>query len=343
MAHRRRQQAEGTTPEADEPDRGPAQDVATATKFLVWHVEPGPVGRGNCLVAYEHDGSLRFLAPPGVPLTIPEVVDQLLKWRSAHWAHGRLVGAPRVLTLNEALALAPNRDIWIVDWARERENREIGAGRAVAERVDAVLHLTPVVPPTRRSEPARQRRPLAMSRSASTFSAFLGSLDSSASIKHVEALTNAARDLEGLREALADLDARVGPRRSREAVLALLHARARSHSWRYTRWLRGLSNGADALTKEVCREIDRAPTGHDLDDALSKIATDRTRVDELLAPILYARSRSRCWRWTGPLRRLLASTGVRQARDILRDRVRPAIRGRDKPGDVARVRRTVDV
>jgi hypothetical protein len=134
---------------------------------------------------------------------------------------------------------------------------------------------------------------------------------------------------------LAELERETGHEDLREAVIALLHARSRSHSWRYT-WIMGVLPATDPLTRRIGREIDRAPTGEDLERVLSRLASECHGVEEQLVVVLHERSRSLRWRLTRPVRRLLAKSSVRVARDVLRE-LQPRVR--TAPG-IRRVLRT---
>jgi hypothetical protein len=73
----------------------------------------GPFGRGTCLIRRTDDGHTMILAPPGVPLAPPETVAELMTWRGAKWAHGRIAAGPTSLTLVEALERAPDQHTWM--------------------------------------------------------------------------------------------------------------------------------------------------------------------------------------------------------------------------------------
>ncbi len=310
-----------------------SSDESIAAPQGVWDVEPGPFGRGECLVMYDAENDLRLLAPPGVPLAPPEPVRSLLRWRSARWAHGRLVGSPRPLSLGDALESAPSKRAWIVARAREREDRDQSAGYTISENVDETIARsadeatrTPLV------EPAHHRPLLTLTRSASTFSTHIASMDRATVVKRIELMADSERRLKVLRARLAELEREVGAEGLREAVIALLHARARSHSWRYTRIMglipvkAGLPPLKDPLTRRIEREIDRAPTGKDLERTLSRLAAEHPGVEQQLVVILHERSRSLRWTLTRPARRLLARSSLRRIRNFLRE-LQPRIRG----------------
>jgi hypothetical protein len=83
-----------------------------------WSVQVGPFGHGTCLIRRTADGHTMILAPPGVPLAPPEPVAELMSWRGAKWAHGRIAAGPTSLTLVEALERAPDQHTWM----RERQD-----------------------------------------------------------------------------------------------------------------------------------------------------------------------------------------------------------------------------
>jgi hypothetical protein len=100
----------------------PAPQSAT-----IWTVQPGPFGRGDCLTKREAAGDILIVAPPGVPLAAPEAAADLLCWRSAKWASGKITAAPRTLTLDDALDRVPEQRSWLLAQAAEQRCRDEAA------------------------------------------------------------------------------------------------------------------------------------------------------------------------------------------------------------------------
>jgi hypothetical protein len=316
-----------------------------------FQVERGPHGRGSCLVDVVSPGVALVIAPPGVPLAPPERVVDLLEWRAARFVDGRIVDAPHVISEAEVYAFAPNQQAWIAETI-EREREQAQAGEIVLAPAQELLDCAqakapvqayasapalagvgrgsglPVAPRSRRHEPPPPPpSPLEFTESASQFAAFVGRCQAEAPVRRLERQANrtrAASDFADVCQALRKLERSVGPRPLREAMLALLYARARSHSWRYTRWL-VRRPVPDTLRGQLELELDRARSVSELQDAVSALGVDHDELVEALARVLYARSLSRRWRYLAPVRRFLAWARLRAARDVLRESLRPFI------------------
>ncbi|HEY7953434.1 MAG TPA: hypothetical protein VID70_10645 [Solirubrobacteraceae bacterium] len=284
-----------------------------------WKPEPGPHGHGECLVN-RRNGRARILAPPGVPLAPPEPIRTLLTWRLATYAHGRPLGPPRPLSFEQALHLVPSRRRWIRRCAREQFEREQAVRRLAVQRPSRRLPATPAGDLARRS-------PLAKTCSASTFAAYVGSSRDEAPIKLVACAVNSSRRFSDLLDALRQIEVEIEHDQMMQAVAALAHARARSHSWRYTWFVPGTARNRGE--RRIGREIRRARTGQQLAQALMQMEAadghDPSTLDELLCRVLFRRSRSLRWRLTGPLRKTLARPRFHGARMVLRKQVRPGL------------------
>jgi hypothetical protein len=305
-----------------------------------WSTEIGPYGRGHCLVSRGRDGHTRIIAPPGVPLAPPEAVEQLLRWRVVTWGGGRALGRPRALSRERVSDLAPSKRGWIHRTEAERERWEQTICRippaATPRQAGAEpLLVAAVAPaPARRFAPAPAKRPapglrtpLAKSRSASTFAAYVASLTDEAPVKLVARAADSARHYEDFRGALGKIERRVGHDELTRAVIALTHARARSHSWRYTQIVPEVC--AKRSERKIASEIDRARSGQELERALGQLqSVAGAEGGAELYRILYRRSRSLRWRLTRPLRMLLANSRLRGVRRWLRERLRPEWRAR---------------
>lgn len=290
-----------------------------------WLVRPGPHGHGTCLVDYTNDGFVELLAPPGVPLEQPEPLSRLLSWRLARWADGELVGEPVAIGFANALELAPSLREWIVDYAEQREWRHAHAGRPDAESVEQVLSSRTAARDPR-DELAVE---LALDRTGdgSTFSRYVARCDDRAPVKQVARLANTAGDLSQFRAGLAETAAASGPQAVRTGLIAVLHARARSHSWRCTKLLGPVHVEAELaeaqLAELISGEIDAAESGRELYARLDLLRAEWPHVDETLAAILFTRTQARRWQWTKKPRRFLAKPGWRPIRAFLRRCVRP--------------------
>lgn len=275
-----------------------------------WTVQPGPFGRGDCLTKRKTDGTL-ILAPPGVPLTLPEEVAKLLCWRAATWSNGRITTTPTPLTLNEVYGRAPDQRLWLqtcVDYQR------ISATGSVKRPLgSAGLRSLSGTPETRSL--------VGLARSASTFSRIIGLSAETTVAKRVAGLADQCRGRDAFRAAVARLEAEIGFTAVREAIIAVLCARTRSHSWRYTQFMDPWGSWTQReFNEQLHRQVDAAAAA-----LLSQASLLITRCTSELIDVLHARSQSRRWRWTAPLRRLLASRRLSAVRRYLREQVHPRL------------------
>jgi hypothetical protein len=124
---------------------------------------------------------------------------------------------------------------------------------------------------------------------------------------------------------VARLEAEIGTDAVREAVLAVLCARKQSHSWRYTPILDPQGWWSDRefdrqLHEEIALAADDPGLGHRPGIHRGITATTSDLID-----VLHARSQSRRWRWTQPLRLELARGRWRGLRRVLRERAQPHV------------------
>ncbi len=294
-----------------------------------WRVVPGPAGQGRCLAIDESELELRLLAPPGIPLQLPEY-GSLRRWRSASWEGGSISTEVSELTHEAVRTLVPSHHAWIVEQESEERLRALAAQNLDFEALeDASME---VVVADRRpvSVFVGRRLVTAITQSASTYSALVLTQPSDAAVARVERVVNTSSSLAEISNGLREIADAIGVDQTRELVVALLHARARSHSWRCT-WPLSVLEGRGPLERVVGREIDAARTGGELTQRLAAVELQASELDRLLVILLYARSRSVRWRITSPLRRLFGSRRLRGVRTLLRERVQPrfaALRGR---------------
>jgi hypothetical protein len=289
-------------------------------------VQPGPFGHGPCLVRRSTDPAgvlcVTVLAPPGVPIDPPELADRLLRWRVARWEDGAAAGGAKVLSLDDALAVAPSAREWITEQLRERHRRAVAS-----EHVQIVSASPPSGRTTADVSPTAAgtgwpRPPVELTRSASTFAYWVGSQSSGDCVKQIAQAVNQTRSLEALRAELAVIESHFPSSLVADGVTAVLHARARSHSWRYTAWIPSASP-LSPLARRVATEVDDARDARDLQQRLEKLRSDGAEVDVLLVELLHRRARSMRWCLTHRARLLLASHRLRGLRRVLREHVQP--------------------
>jgi hypothetical protein len=227
--------------------------------------------------------------------------------------------------------MAPSCRGWIIDVARERELRQLAAGRQVETTVDDVLswaefseRLEPdprsaFIATGRPTDRGSGVEPIAAPRtqSASSFASHVAEQPPDATIRQVERLAETAAGFGEMARGLAQTRAQAGERPVREALVALLHARARSHSWRMTRWL-GPVEVTMPLADDLGRQIDQSRTGDQVAAAVARVQAEWPELDYTLAAILYARSHSRRWQATRMFRRAFAMRWLRPVRTVLR-------------------------
>lgn len=279
-----------------------------------WQVAPGPFGRGDCLAEVNVDGETLLLVPPGVPLTPPELVRELMCWRFARAAHGQIVGGPEPLTEEEALQLAPGHEAWI--WAQSRSDDDtLPPGDAHPEEVPwdgnepalALLGALRVAVGSCASgacvaEPRHHPHPVEVAKAgAHAFSAFVGTRRRDAPVRELARAADQAQSKAEFHTRVDGIAVLIGYEALQDTLISLLFARAHSRSWRYTRRAFPTSGGVLAAA------IDSASSPHELRDTFWALehTRDRDGVTEL-ADILYERAHSRRWRQTRPVRLLLA-------------------------------------
>jgi hypothetical protein len=281
-----------------------------------WRVVEGPTGRGECLIEGLTDLEFRFLAPPGVPLQLPELSGSLKRWRTALWTCGAVAGHVKALELAEAYALAPDQSAWIDAYSEDREDDPALAGlEAQGPAFDGREASSVSFLPDR-------RRLLSVTKSASTFAMLVSGLPPDSAFARIEGVANATASRDQFDAVLGMVSESLGEDMAHELVLALLHARARSHSWRYTRFLSWTQRRAPRH-RVVGREVDRARTDRELTEGLATVELPRRELDQVLVDTLYERSRCLRWRVTGPLRWAFGTSSLRGPRGVMRNRVQP--------------------
>jgi hypothetical protein len=280
-----------------------------------WVVLDGPVSRGLCLAREHGPQAAEFIAPPGTPLQLPELMGALIHWRHGLVQEGRLMGEPTVYGVDEAIELAPANREWIERQVHEQKLRD----EAIATRGGA-----PKPEPARDPRTESQRtliidgRPLsALTQSASRFSEIVEGLPSDSPVGQLERLLDSAISPAHLASEIDTLAFSIGRPASRELVVSLLHARARSHSWRYTRPF-GVFERPSAKQQALAAEIAEASTAQELLGRIYAQGEIEQELDEALTDLLYARSKSIRWRATLPLRLLLSIRHLRGVRRTLR-------------------------
>jgi hypothetical protein len=320
-----------------------------------WLIQPGPCSPRGCLVSVRSATSCEIIAPPGVALELPEPARGLARWRFVRLENGRPVTHSTQLPLRDVLRMVPDRRAWIIDVALTREQTERRFGYQPLEPVAAVLESERAdldlarVPSTdlMRAEPINPRPAsglgaLERTKSASAFSQFIRESSPGSTLAQVEHFINDAerqrRDLVAsfhtFRAKLTTIREDVGDAEVRDALVALLHARSRSHSWRYTRGLpsKPFVLSVDphdphlALLWHMRRTIDSAETGPEANKALAAIRSEWPQLDDVLEQLLFDRAQSLRWRVTRWLRMVLGLRQFMPLRTALREYVRPRLR-----------------
>jgi hypothetical protein len=257
---------------------------------------------------------LQLIAPPGIPVQRPER-GMLGRWRSALWQDGEISSEVIELDNAELFELAGSNRLWIEEKNLSAQRRELAIRKVDLDKpqisypgVDLHAELTLL-----------DRRPaLAVTQSASTYAALVVAQPPDTPIARVERLAGRKMSISEMGKRLADVANVVGVDQTRELVVALLHARARSHSWRYTKPLRVFER-SDPLERTVEREIDSAKTGVEVLQRLRTVELQVRELDILLVTILHKRARSPRWLITSPLRRVLGAPKLVALRRLLRN------------------------
>jgi hypothetical protein len=296
-----------------------SQPVGTGRPRLsrpLWRVESGPVGRGPCLVADEAHG-LRLLLPPGTPLELPERDGGLMQWRSAAWADGEVVEAATQLAMSEAVETAPANRRWI-EAQMPPDTPQRGPASSIARAV-ATVQASGAPPETAPAAVLPDSRPVvSVTHSASAFSGLVFALPPDATARRVMQVANAAPSLAELHYELEILGNQAGVEATREVLIALVHARARSHSWRWTRPLRRLERRS-SLHALLGEDVDEAYDGLVLANRLLETGLPLHVVDEALVATLFERTHGLRWQLTRPLRFILGDPRLARARRALRE------------------------
>jgi hypothetical protein len=298
-----------------------ARNVPPVTAGPKWRVVEGPTGRGECLATVVSELELRFLAPPGVPLQLPEMTGALKRWRTALWTCGAVVDGVEVLEPEEAIEMAPTQSAWIEAHEHDRES-ELLARDGPMDVFEARLASEGDEAASPASFLPDRRRLLSVTKSASTFAALVTGLSPGSAFARIEEVANAASSRNEFDAALGMVGDSLGEDVAHELALALLHARARSHSWRYT-WFLGWTERREPLHRMVGREVDRARADRDLAQRLATVELPRRELNQVVVDMLY--ERSHCLRWwvTAPLREALGTRRLTGPRTVLRERVQP--------------------
>jgi hypothetical protein len=300
---------------------------ATTSQRPLWRIVRGPVGTGSCLASEDPAGGVLFLAPPGVALQRPEEAAALMGWRRARWQHGALQDRVVSCTLKELEELAPANRAWIQERMREDERldlmlaraRGVSAGDQTIADAPGVVSVAAIAGPAA-SPPSEsvllpdRRRVAVVTHSASTYSALTHRLPSSSAVAQVETFVVDAVSASHLATELDTLSLTIGVPAVRELVVSLLHARTRSHSWRYTRFLSRLESRS-AHERRLARLVADSKSARDLLESLGA----QEELDEILVNLLYAQHHGMRWRVTYPLRRTLGSPRLEGCRGVLRN------------------------
>jgi hypothetical protein len=302
------------------------QSASTTDDADIWLLEPAPYGQGWCLVSAQSADFVEILAPPGVMLEQPEQISRLLSWRLARWSRGRLLKPPALLSLTDALDLAPSRQTWIIAAVRELELSD----RALQDTETGVVSLRELFQHRAPDPRLGEFDPAAIGETSHTSPSELEHTGSATSFaKHVrqsgpnstiwivrDAVDNAS-DITELKRTLDARRRRVGHPEVQDALIALLHGRARSHSWRYTRWF-GRPYDDPAL-RRLTQVVDSDLPIEQLKAMVDAMRKEGLRLDGLLEVICFERANSRRWTRTKPARLLGFSRPARPVRDRLRD------------------------
>jgi hypothetical protein len=325
---------------------GPSTPAVESTDRSQWRVGPGPFGRGNCISTSQAGAATMILAPPGVPLAPPEAVIDLARWRFARWTSGGIVSAPEALTVEEALTIAPCRRAWILDRTREQYERDAAADHFNVDLESSLVEIAFAGAPRRifaRRDDARRCldaiakdgiSPLKIADyGPHALAAFVGACPARAPIKELARAANRPLDLSEFRAHVARVTEDVGTEPVRDALIALLHARARCRSWRYSRPFER-NPSETGLVQALSEEIDRAPSARALEHRLRDLEPHDSNLTAELTTILHARSHS--WRWRGShrIRVVLASrslSGLRRCLLALRVRIEARMQKERRP------------
>lgn len=302
-----------------------------------WAIGPGPVGRGECIVAEDPTGGVHFIAPPGVALQPLEEVGPLRHWRIAKWRFGAPQDGVSELSLREVEERVSAHRAWIHEQEREAEALEamldrargaapdLAAGDVDVPAVSSTSPMSAAVVPVAALLP--DERPVAaVTHSASTYAALTLYLPAGSGVTRIETFVCNAVSASHLAAELDTLALSISHPAVRELVASLLHARSRSHSWRYTRPL-GRIEHRSARERRVTRIVDRAYSARELLQRVEAEGLSLPELDEILINLLYAQNHGLRWKLTYPLRRILGSPRLSAARRLLRRHVQPRIAG----------------
>jgi hypothetical protein len=286
---------------------------AKITDHAQWVVADGPVGRGKCLLHEESPDAAVFIVPAGMPLQLPELGESLRHWRHGRVRDGRLEGEPTICTVQEAIDIAPaNRD-WIERQVREQDRRERVTAEHERAKPDEDRFDLPLV-----AALIADRRPIpSLTQSASRFAEIVHGLPEDSAMSQVERLVAGATSAAHLAGELDTVAFSIGRPATRQLVASLLHARSRSHSWRYTQLFAALQR-TDPAEQKLSRHIAAATSAQELLQRLGSLEQHEQELDDILIDLLYARSKSARWRATYPLRRLGGLPRLRGVRRLLR-------------------------
>ncbi len=294
-----------------------------------WAIGPGPVGRGACLAAEDPTGGVHYIAPPGVALQPLEEVGPLRHWRIATWRFGAPQDGVSELSLQEVEERVSAHRAWIQEQEREAEaleamlDRAHGATAADANAVSFTSPTSAADVPVAALLP--DERPVAaVTHSASTYAALTLYLPPGSAVTRVETFVCSAVSASHLAAELDTLALSNGHPAVRELVASLLHARSRSHSWRYTRPI-GRIEHRSTRERRVTRIVDRSYSARELLQRVEAEGLLGPELDEILVNLLYAQNHGLRWKLTYPLRRILGSPRLNAARRLLRRHVQPRV------------------
>ncbi len=285
-----------------------------------WLIKPGPYGEASCLAEIRADGVVDCLVPPGVPLRPLERGSDLIHWRFAQWKNDALLTPPVTVPLQQVLGLARSQREWVLEIARAWEARSLAVGYAALERVAVALQLAEG---DDESDACVARAVvssawiLPKTHSASAFAASVANCEKDAAIRSVRAAVDGSPTVEVLCGDLATTREALGKRAVNDALVALLHGRSRSHSWRYTRWIHS-PEPTEELHQLIAGAAERAYDAERLAEMIDLIRWEWPRTDNALAEIVFYRAHSARWTMTEDLRLTLANPYLRPVRAALR-------------------------
>lgn len=314
-----------------------------------WRVQPAPCGPGLCLMSFVHEAT-DILAPRGVRLRRGDSTDEIQHWRFGRWENGEiLVDSVRPLELPEVLSRAPDEREWID--SRERywfgllaslskpavgppltESQacerlyDLDGAQRIAFR-EMLLRRPPALAPSARAATPVDELTIAraLTTSATALARYLGGLPENSLLRTIGRCAACDSSLVVFRDHLEGLA--VSQERLVVALALLLHGRANSHTWRVStsalvgplRRFRELP--VDGVLSQALGRL--ADELHDPDQFQQEIAARYSEQPEAtyeaLVTVFHARSQSRRWRGTRPIRKIGATPAMAPLRGKVTD------------------------